>query len=45
MGFNQYNLGQHLSCQIYASEASGSEEEYFNIFLCIFLVQTQGFYF
>ena len=37
MGFNQYNLGQ----QLHASEASGSEEEDFNIFLCISLFQTQ----
>ena len=28
-----------------AFEASGSEEEYFNFFLCISLVQSQGFYF
>ena len=42
MGFNQYNLGPNLT---HASEASVSEEEYFNIFLCISLVQTQGFYF
>ena len=38
MRFNHYNLAQHLPCQI-SSEASGSEEEDFNMFLCISMVQ------
>ena len=36
MGFNQCNLRQHLPFQIHAYEASGSEEDDFNIF-CVFL--------
>ena len=43
MGFNQYELVHHLPCQTsYASEASGTEEEDFNIFLCVSMVQTQN---
>ena len=42
---NQYKLRQHLPClkgpKFHASEASGSEEEDFNIFLSISMVQTQ----
>ena len=36
MGFNQYNLGQHLPCQVSCiTEASGSEED-FNFFVYFF---------
>ena len=42
MGFNQYNLWDNLQYlmgpKFHASEASGSEEEDFNIFLCISMV-------
>ena len=42
MGFNQYNLGHHLLCQMgpkfHASEASASEENDNNIFLLISMV-------
>ena len=34
-------LGNTCHAKFHASEASGSEEEDFNIFLCISLVQTQ----
>ena len=34
-------LGNTCQAKFYASEASGSEEENFNIFLCISIVQTQ----
>ena len=37
--------GDSCHAKFHASEASGSEEEDFNIFLCISLVQTQDFYF
>ena len=37
--------GNTCHAKSHASEASGSEEEYFNIFQCISLVQTQDFYF
>ena len=46
MGFNHCNLGNQLSYLIrpkfHASEASGSEEEDFNIFLCILYGSNQG---
>ena len=40
------NITSDNTChaKFHASEASGSEEEDFNIFLCISLVQTQDFY-
>ena len=42
MGFNQYNLGgTTCHAKFHASEVSGSEEEDFNIVLCILMVQTQ----
>ena len=37
--------GNTCHAKFHASEAIASEEEDFNIFLCISLVQTQGFYF
>ena len=43
MGFNQYKFRHHLPCPIFhASEASGSEEENFDVFLCISMVQTHN---
>ena len=37
--------GNTCHTKLHVSEASGSQEEDFNIFLCISFVQTQDFYF
>ena len=41
MGFNQYNLRQHLPSQFHALEISGSEDDDLYILLCISMGQTQ----